>query len=129
MSEQMLGSVVVVGGGIAGMQASLDIASAGYKTYLVEKTPTIGGHMLQYDKTFPTLDCAACIGTPKMVSVGQHPNIKLLTHCEVEEVSGFVGNFKAKVRKRARFVEDRCTGCGECVKVCPVNILSYSGAA
>lgn len=108
-------NTLVVGGGIAGMQASLDIAEAGFKAYLVEKQPTVGGHMLQYDKTFPTLDCAACIGTPKMVSVGQSPNIDLLTYSEVEEVSGFVGNFKVKVRKKARYVDEgKCTGCGIC---------------
>ena len=103
------------------MQASLDIAKAGYKVYLVERQPTVGGHMLQYDKTFPTLDCAACIGTPKMVSVGQERNIELLSYCEVEEISGFIGNFKAKVRHKARFVETNCTGCGECEKVCPIE--------
>jgi len=108
-------NTLVVGGGIAGMQASLDIASAGYKVYLVERQPTIGGHMLQYDKTFPTLDCAACIGTPKMVSVGQHPNIEVMTNCEVQEVDGFVGNFEVKVRKRPRYVNlTKCTGCGDC---------------
>jgi hypothetical protein len=84
-------STLVVGGGIAGMQAALDISKAGFKAYLVERQPTIGGHMLQYDKTFPTLDCAACIGTPKMVSVGQSPDIELLTYAEVEEVNGFIG--------------------------------------
>ncbi len=114
-------NTLVVGGGIAGMQASLDIAKAGYKAYLVERQPTVGGHMLQYDKTFPTLDCAACIGTPKMVSVGQEPNIKLLSYSEVEDVSGFIGNFKVKVRQKARFVETSCTGCGECEKVCPIE--------
>lgn len=93
-------NTLVVGGGIAGMQASLDIAKAGFKVYLVEKGSTVGNHMLQYDKTFPTLDCAACIGTPKMVSVGQHPNIELITHAEVKEVNGFVGNFKVKVDKK-----------------------------
>ena len=113
---------LVVGGGIAGMQASLDIARAGFKVYLVERQPTIGGHMLQYDKTFPTLDCAACIGTPKMVSVGQHPNIELLSCSEIQDVKGFIGNFKVTVRKKARYVESRCTGCGECEKVCPVTI-------
>lgn len=113
--------VLVVGGGIAGMQAALDIGSAGHKVYLVEKQPTIGGHMLQFDKTFPTLDCAACIGTPKMVSVGQDPNIELLTYSEVEEVSGFVGNFKVNVHKNARYVKNNCTGCGECEQVCPVE--------
>jgi len=114
-------NTLVVGGGIAGMQASLDIARAGYKAYLVERQPTVGGHMLQYDKTFPTLDCAACIGTPKMVSVGQEPNIELLSYSEVVGVSGFVGNFKVQVRRKARYVETSCTGCGECEKVCPIE--------
>ena len=114
-------NTLVVGGGIAGMQASLDIAKAGFKVYLVERQATIGGHMLQYDKTFPTLDCAACIGTPKMVSVGQEPNIELLSYSEVEDVSGFIGNFKVKVRRKSRYVENNCTGCGECETVCPVE--------
>ena len=115
-------SALVVGGGIAGMQAALDIASAGYRVHLVEKDPTIGGHMLQFDKTFPTLDCAACIGTPKMVSVGQHRNIDLLSYSEVESVSGFVGNYKVRVRKKARFVDaGKCTGCGDCSTACPVD--------
>ncbi len=115
-------NTLVVGGGIAGMQASLDIAKAGYKVYLVEKGSTVGNHMLQYDKTFPTLDCAACIGTPKMVAVGQHPNIELITHAEVEEVQGFIGNFKVKVHKKPRYVKvGICTGCGDCVKVCPIT--------
>ena len=114
-------NTLVIGGGIAGMQASLDIAKAGFKVYLVERQPTVGGHMLQYDKTFPTLDCAACIGTPKMVSVGQEPNIELMSYSEVEEISGFIGNFKVRVRHQARHVELNCTGCGECEKVCPVE--------
>lgn len=114
-------NVMIVGGGIAGMQSALDVAKAGFHVYLVERQPTVGGHMLQYDKTFPTLDCASCIGTPKMVSVGQHPNIDVLTYSEVEEVNGFVGNFKVKVRKKARYVKDECTGCGECALVCPVE--------
>ncbi|WP_022666736.1 FAD-dependent oxidoreductase [Desulfospira joergensenii] len=117
-------NTLVVGGGIAGMQASLDIASAGFTAFLVERQPTIGGHMLQYDKTFPTLDCAACIGTPKMVSVGQEPNIELLSHSEIVDVSGFIGNFKVEVNKKARHVEDNCTGCGECEKVCPVTMAN-----
>jgi len=114
-------NTLVVGGGIAGMQASLDVAKAGFKAYLVERQPTVGGHMLQFDKTFPTLDCAACIGTPKMVSVGQEPNIELLSYSEVEDVSGFIGNFKVKVRRKSRYIENNCTGCSECEKVCPID--------
>ena len=112
-------SCLVIGAGIAGIQASLDIADAGYKVYVVEKTPSVGGHMSQLDKTFPTLDCSACILTPKMVDVANHPNIELMTYSQVEEVTGFVGNFKAKIRKRARYVDfDKCTGCGICAENC-----------
>jgi heterodisulfide reductase subunit A len=119
--------VLVVGGGIAGMQAALDIAKSGNKVYLVEKDPTIGGHMLQFDKTFPTLDCAACIGTPKMVEVGQNPNITLMTYCEVVDISGFIGNYKVKIRKKPRYVDvNKCTGCGECTKGCPVKYQLYT---
>ena len=114
-------NTLVVGGGIAGMQAALDIASSGNQVYLVERQPTVGGHMLQYDKTFPTLDCAACIGTPKMVAVGQNKNIHLMTNTEVESVSGFVGNFKVNVNQRSRYVKSNCTGCGDCAKVCPIE--------
>jgi heterodisulfide reductase subunit A len=112
---------MVVGAGIAGIEAALRIADSGKTVYLVEKFSSIGGHMAMFDKTFPTLDCAACILTPKMVSVARHPNIKLLTLSKVEEVSGYVGNFKVKVREHARYVTKDCTGCGECVKVCPCS--------
>jgi len=117
--------VLVVGGGIAGMQAAIEIADAGRQVYLVEREPGIGGHMAQFDKTFPTLDCSACISTPKMSLVGSHPYIKLLSYSEVEEVSGHVGDFKIKIKKKARFIEEEsCTGCGDCEKVCPVEVPS-----
>jgi len=113
---------LVIGGGIAGIQASLDIADAGYPVVLVERTPSIGGHMAQYDKTFPTLDCAACILTPKMVDCASHPLIDIWTYSEIEEVNGFVGNFEVKIRKRAKSVDERkCTGCGLCMEKCPVK--------
>lgn len=111
---------LVIGGGIAGIQASLEIANSGHKVYLLERTGTIGGHMAMFDKTFPTLDCAACILTPKMVEVGQHPNIELMTYCEVKGVSGEPGNFKVKILKKARRVNlATCIGCGLCAEKCP----------
>jgi heterodisulfide reductase subunit A len=113
-------ATLIVGGGIAGIQAAIDIAESGRKVYLVEKEPSIGGYMAQFDKTFPTLDCAACILTPKMVSVGQHPNITLLSYSEVEKIDGYVGNFKVGVRMKARYVDTaKCNGCGECWQKCP----------
>lgn len=118
-------NTLIVGGGIAGIEAALRIADSEHKVYLVEKEPCIGGHMAQFDKTFPTLDCAACILTPKMTSVGQHPYIHLLTYSEVVEFSGYVGNFKAKIRKKPRYVdEDKCTGCGTCWQNCPGKVSS-----
>jgi len=118
-------NTLVVGGGIAGIQAALEIADSGHQVYLVERTPSIGGHMAQFDKTFPTLDCAACILTPKMTTVGQHPYIRLMTYSEVAEVSGYIGNFKVKIKRKARYVDEvKCTGCGECTKVCPVDLVS-----
>jgi NADH:ubiquinone oxidoreductase subunit E/NAD-dependent dihydropyrimidine dehydrogenase PreA subunit len=122
--------VLVVGGGIAGIHAALTLANAGTKVFLVEREPSIGGHMAKFDKTFPTLDCAACILTPKMSDVGRHPNITLLTHSQVEEVSGCVGNYKVKVRRKARFVdEDKCTGCLQCVERCPVQYKAHPYSA
>ncbi|MBN1786408.1 MAG: CoB--CoM heterodisulfide reductase iron-sulfur subunit A family protein [Candidatus Methanofastidiosa archaeon] len=110
---------LVIGGGIAGIQTSLDIANSGYKVYLVEKEPSIGGHMARFDKTFPTLDCAACILTPKMVDVARHPNIELLTYSEVESIDGSVGNFHVRVKKNPRYVDmEKCTGCGSCAEAC-----------
>ncbi|MCK4236984.1 MAG: CoB--CoM heterodisulfide reductase iron-sulfur subunit A family protein [Candidatus Krumholzibacteria bacterium] len=120
---------LVIGGGIAGIQASLDLAEAGKEVVLVEKEPSIGGHMAKFDKTFPTLDCAACILTPRMVQVGQHPRIKLLTYSEVEEISGYVGNFNVKVRRKARYVDaDLCNGCGTCWEKCPGTRVPRKGS-
>ncbi len=111
---------LVIGGGIAGIQTALDIAEAGFPVDIVEKKPTIGGKMAQLDKTFPTLDCAACILTPKMVDVAQNENIRIFSYSEIEEIGGFVGNFDVKIRKKARFVkEELCTGCGLCTEKCP----------
>ena len=111
---------LVIGGGIAGIQTALDIAEAGFPVDIVEKKPTIGGKMTQIDKTFPTLDCAACILTPKMVDAAQNENIRIISYAQVEEVKGFVGNFSVKIRKKARFVDEtKCTGCGLCTEKCP----------
>jgi heterodisulfide reductase subunit A len=113
---------LVIGGGIAGINSALDLAEMGFKVYLVEKTESIGGHMAQLDKTFPTLDCSICIEGPKMVDVGRHPNIKTISYADVTKVSGFVGNFKVKIKKKPRYViQDSCTGCGECKDVCPIE--------
>jgi len=113
---------LIIGGGIAGIQAALDIADAGYEVVLVEREPSIGGHMAQLSETFPTLDCSQCIMTPKMVDVVNHPKIKLYTYAEVEHVEGYIGNFQITIRKKARFVdEEKCTGCGLCMEKCPVR--------
>ena len=116
---------LIIGGGIAGIQAALDIAEAGYKVHLVEKEPSIGGRMAQLDKTFPTLDCSACILTPKMVDVGRHPNIDLMVYSEVEDITGYVGNFTVTVRKRATSVDRHlCNSCGDCIAKCPAKVSS-----
>ena len=117
-------ATMVVGGGIAGIQAALEIADAGHPVYMVEREPSIGGHMAQFDKTFPTLDCAACILTPRMVSVGTHPNVHLLTWSEVTRVDGYVGNFTVTIRKKPRYInEELCTGCGICQEKCPKKVI------
>ncbi|WP_297899027.1 CoB--CoM heterodisulfide reductase iron-sulfur subunit A family protein [Methanobrevibacter sp.] len=117
---------MVIGGGVAGIQSALDLADMGFKTYMVEKQPTIGGRMGQLDKTFPTLDCSMCILAPKMVDIGKHENIELLTYSEVREVDGYIGNFKVKVERKPRFIdEELCVGCGSCVEVCPIEMPNY----
>jgi heterodisulfide reductase subunit A len=116
---------LIIGGGIAGIQASLEIANSHHKVYLVEKSGTIGGHMAMFDKTFPTLDCAACILTPKMVDVSQHANIQLMTYCEVQSISGIPGNYKVTLLQKARRVNvNTCTGCGTCAEKCPATAKS-----
>jgi heterodisulfide reductase subunit A len=118
-------AVLVVGGGIAGMQASLDLADRGLTVYLVEKSPSVGGRMAQLDKTFPTMDCSICILAPKMIECFRHPNIKLLTCSEVKEITGSAGNFKVEILKNPTFVDpEKCTGCGVCTEKCPVKALS-----
>ncbi len=115
-------NVLIVGAGIAGISAALTMAEAGKQVYLVEREPSIGGHMAQFDKTFPTLDCAACILTPKMTQVGKHKNIHLMAYSEVQQVSGFIGNFTVKVRRKASYVDTtKCTGCGSCWEACPAR--------
>ncbi len=118
--EPVTRAAMVVGGGIAGIQTALDIANAGYPVYLVERQPSVGGHMAQLDKTFPTLDCSACILTPKMVDLAAHPNVHLLDYSEIVEVEGYVGNFRVAVRRKPRYVDvEKCTGCGTCAEACP----------
>jgi len=116
-------SVLIIVGGIAGIQASLDLAGRGFQVYVLEETPTIGGRMAQLDKTFPTMDCSICILAPKMMECFRHPNVKLLTYSELKEVKGTVGNFQVKINKKPRYVEEtKCTGCGVCAEHCPIEV-------
>ena len=123
LADSLFGDVMVVGGGISGIQAALDLATAGFKVYLVEKSPTIGGKMAQLDKTFPTNDCSMCIESPKFIECDRHPNIEILTYTEVDSVEGEAGDFTVTLIKKPRYVlEDRCTGCTVCVEYCPVEV-------
>ena len=126
MDNQKTGSVLIIGGGIGGIQASLDLADSGFKVYLVDKNPSIGGVMAQLDKTFPTNDCSMCILAPKLVAVSRHPNIELITNAEVDDFSGKAGHFVAVVKKKSRYVdEEKCKGCGLCMEHCPVHNIIY----
>ncbi len=126
MADKKVGSVMVIGGGIAGIQASLDLADSGYKVYLLEESPAIGGTMAQLDKTFPTNDCAMCVMSPKLVECGRHLNIEIITNAELKKVAGNAGNFKVEVKKHPRYVdEDKCTGCAACTLHCPVTVALY----
>src|SRR5512136_3011946 len=124
-----VGAVLVVGGGVAGIQASLDLADAGFKVYLLDESPSIGGTMAQLDKTFPTNDCAMCILAPKLVGAGRHPNIQLLTYSEIKSLKGKEGNFTATILKKARRVDPaKCKGCGDCAAKCPSSAIDTYNA-
>jgi heterodisulfide reductase subunit A-like polyferredoxin len=120
-----VGAVLVIGGGIGGMQASLDLANSGYKVYLVESSTAIGGRMAQLDKTFPTNDCSMCTISPKLIEVEKHLNIAIITNAEVESIEGRPGNFQVRVSKQPRFIDlEKCNACGDCMEVCPVAVPS-----
>ena len=123
--DKVVGAALVIGGGPAGMQAALDLADSGYKVYILEDTPSIGGTMAQLDKTFPTNDCSMCILSPKLVATGRHENITMLTHAELKKVEGKAGDFKVTITKHSRYIiEDKCTGCGVCAEHCPIEGVS-----
>ncbi len=125
-SDKKVGAVLVLGGGVGGMQAALDLAESGIKVYLVDNKPAIGGVMAQLDKTFPTNDCAMCTLAPRLAQVGRHKDIELITLADVQSIRGEPGNFTVTLRKKPRFVnEDKCTGCGTCVTNCPINYKIY----
>ena len=125
LDKEPIKRVLIIGAGIAGMQAALDIANSGYEVVLVDKLPSIGGRMAQLSETFPTLDCAQCILTPRTVEVGHHENIKLVTYSEVEEVTGEIGDFRVRIRRYPTYVDwDVCTGCGFCQEKCPKRVVS-----
>jgi NADH:ubiquinone oxidoreductase subunit E/NAD-dependent dihydropyrimidine dehydrogenase PreA subunit len=124
--NEKVGAALVLGGGIGGMQAALDLAESGIKVYLVDKKPSIGGVMAQLDKTFPTNDCAMCTMAPRLVEIGRHKDIEVITFADVEKIRGNAGNFEVDILKRPRYVdEDKCTGCGTCVTNCPVQNIIY----
>jgi len=121
-----VGAVMVLGAGVAGIQASLDLADMGYKVYLVENKPSIGGAMAQLDKTFPTNDCAMCLLSPKLVDTARHPNIEIITNTDLQKVDGSAGNFAVTLNKRPRYIdEEKCTGCGTCINNCPVRNVPH----
>ena len=121
VAKKPVGRVLIVGGGISGIQSALDLANSGFYVYLLEESPAIGGAMAQFDKTFPSNDCAMCIMSPKLVEAGRHQNIELITCADLESVSGTAGHFRVTIKKRARCIDmDRCTGCRICIENCPV---------
>jgi heterodisulfide reductase subunit A len=124
MGEQKIGAVLVVGGGVAGVQAALDIASSGFRVYLIDQSSSIGGVMAQLDKTFPTNDCSMCILAPKLVEVGRHPNVVLITNAEIAGLTGDLGNFEVRITKKSRYInEEKCNGCGLCAQKCLIEAI------